>query len=77
VAAVFLAPPIVIQRSCRNATAIAFANPDQAWAAWLQTYNVTYNSTDIALYRRRVFDFNLAKAYQLNQLAGPQVAVSS
>lgn len=52
-------------------------NMDAAWTDWLQTYNVTFNATADATYRRTVFNFNLQRAYQLNQIAGPEVAVSS
>lgn len=75
-----MTPPrrlLLVSPPCSNATATAYANPDQAWTDWLKEYNVSYASTEIASYRRSVFNYNLARAYQLNQLAGPDVAVSA
>jgi hypothetical protein len=39
-------------------------------------YNVSYDNSTEAAYRRSIFDYNLALARQLNELAGPEVAVS-
>jgi hypothetical protein len=39
-------------------------------------YNVSYDNATEAVYRRSIFDYNLALAKQLNELAGPEVAVS-
>lgn len=62
--------------ACRNRTTYAARYPDKAWDNWLTRYNVTFNSTEEAAYRRQVFGQNLALAVKLNELAGPEVAVS-
>jgi hypothetical protein len=59
----------------RNKTAVAAADPAKAWTAWTLSYNVTFINASEAAYRRQIFEFNLAKAAQLNTLAGPDVAV--
>jgi hypothetical protein len=60
----------------RNRTTNASKYPDIAWRNWLVRYNVSYDNAAEAAYRRSIFDYNLALAKQLNELAGPEVAVS-
>lgn len=72
-------PPALLLHAnthCRNATAKALQNPTAAWQRWLVTYNVTYSSRKEADYRRQVWMSNLQRADKLNQLVGPEVAVS-
>jgi hypothetical protein len=62
--------------ACRNRTTYASKYPDIAWRNWLLRYNVSYDNATEAAYRRSIFDYSLALAKQLNELAGPEVAVS-
>lgn len=51
-------------------------DPEAAWRRWLVKYNITYSSATEAEFRKNVFVSNLERADKLNQLVGPEAAVS-